>query len=110
MKVLTPGHKYELSHLDGDNTQTLRFVNRGNGNDCEGTTNQEVIRALIDRVIFLDSQVHWSLNKDIISHLRSALVLHEARALIRKTKKGKLLPELIETGEDGHFVINTMER
>lgn len=105
MKVLVPGHEYELLHLDGDNTQILRFVNRGNGNDCEGVTNQEVIRALIDRVIFLESQVHWDLNKDIINHLRSALVLHEARALIRKTEKGKLLPELLSIGNDGHFII-----
>lgn len=99
MKELITGHKYELSHLDGDKTQILQFVNRNFGQECEGTNNQEVLRALIERLKFLNFQMHCDLNKDIMYHLRMALVLHEARALIRKVEKGELIPEKIASGQ-----------
>lgn len=105
MKVIDPGHVYELNHLDGCKTQTLQFVNRNPGKECEGTTNQEVLRALIDRVIFLDSQIRWELNDQIIHHLRMAIALHEARVIIRKTEKGQMKPENMQVGLDEHFVI-----
>lgn len=107
MKILTPGHRYELSHLDGDETSHLQFVQRAKHNtklpNKEGTTNQEVIRVLIDRVRFLDGQMPWDGNQEIINHLRMALALHEARAMMRKVEKGELAPEHVITKEDGHF-------
>ncbi|KKM66552.1 hypothetical protein LCGC14_1480070 [marine sediment metagenome] len=42
-------------------------------------------------------------NDKIIKYFIMALVLHEARALERKTEKELLLPEEIRTGIDGHF-------
>ncbi len=42
-------------------------------------------------------------NDDIIRHLRMALVLHEARALIRKVHKDELAPEIVDVAGDGHF-------
>src|SRR4051794_17180616 len=104
MKVLIAGHLYELSHLDGDGAQRLQFVDRNHGQDAEGTFNQEVLRVLIDRVKFLDAEVAWEGNEQILHHLRMALVLHEARALYRKVEKGKLLPESLPVGSDGHFL------
>lgn len=104
MKVLIAGHLYELSHLDGDGGQRLQFVDRNHGMDSEGTYNQEVLRVLIDRVKFLDDEVPWEGNGQILHHLRMALVLHEARALCRKVEKGKLLPESLIVGPDGHFL------
>lgn len=106
MKELIAGHTYELNHLDGKNTQILQFVNRNFGQECEGTNNQEVLRALIERLKFLNFQMHCDLNKDIMYHLRMALVLHEARALIRKVEKGELIPEKLPVGKDGHFMIH----
>jgi len=42
----------------------------------------------------------------MLTVLRMALVLHEARALMRKTEKGIIAPEQIDTcAEDGHFVL-----
>jgi hypothetical protein len=38
-----------------------------------------------------------------------ALVLHEARALERKTEKGDFMPEYILTGDDGHFAVEEKE-
>ncbi len=104
MRSLVGGHVYELDHLDGTGKERLQFVDRGHGHNAEGTYNQEVIRALIDRVQFLDREVPWPLNAAILHHLRMALVLHEARAICRKTEQGKLLPESLEVGTDGHFI------
>lgn len=103
MKVIFPGHLYELDHLDGDRTQQLRFVDRGHGTNYQGTYNQEVLRALIHRMQFLHGEKPWPLNEQIVYHLRMALVLHEARALCKKVEKGQFLPEQLPVGQDGHF-------
>lgn len=124
MKVLEPGHVYELGWLDGvthlptDNdhggypasvrANRLVFVNR-EGNPHPGTQTQEVIRALIDRTQHCDRCLRWEGNDQIIHHLRMALVLHEARALERKTIKGYIKPETITTGPDGHFDLEERE-
>lgn len=104
MKVIKPGHIYELDHLDGNSTQKLYFVNRNPGQESEGTTNQEVLRALIDRVKFLDNQVPWELNEQIIKHLQMAIALHEARAILRKVEKGKLDIEYVELNPDDQHI------
>ena len=104
MHCIKAGHEYVLDHLDGNDHEVLTFVNRGHGVDKEGTNNQEVIRVLIDRVKFLEEEVHWDGNEEIIQHLRMALVLHEARHLSRMVEKGKLEnPEELPVGENGHF-------
>lgn len=104
MRIVVPGHLYELDHLDGARKSFLQFVDRGHGRDTEGTLNQEVIRALIDRVQYLDAEKPWPLNHEIVHHLRMALTLHEARALCRKVEKQTLQPEVLATGADGHFI------
>lgn len=60
---------------------------------------------LIDRVNYLDEQLPWKLNKDIIHHLRMAMVLFEARALIRKQEKNFIAIEKLPTSFDGHLKI-----
>ena len=106
MRVIDPGHVYSLDSLDGDLEQTVTFVKRFRGDDNHaGTTNQELLRVLIDRVGFLDSEKPWPLNEQIIHHLRMALVLHEARALIRKVEKKEIEPEALLVAEkDGHYI------
>lgn len=105
MKEIELGHVFELDHLDGNGKSILQFVNRNPGLEREGTTNQEVLRALISRVKFLDSQIHWPLNEQIINHLRMAIALHEARALIRKQEKGQIKIEHKPVDDDGHLII-----
>lgn len=116
MKIIEPGHIYELNWLDGEPKRLtdgmlhaeyipenrLVFVNRENTPHA-GTQTQEVLRALIDRTQHCDRCLRWEGNDQIIAHLRMALVLHEARALERKTQKGYILPEQIVAGDDGHF-------
>src|ERR1700685_4065659 len=126
MKIIEPGHIYELDWLDGQpktfgtmaklpvsgftlrteyNENQLVFVNRED-KPHPGTQTQEVLRALIDRTQHCDRCLRWEGNDKIIKHLRMALALHEARALERKTEKGLLLPEKVATAEDGHFKVH----
>lgn len=109
MKVLKQGHVYELKYLDCGNSinphERLMFVNRNHGEDSPGTTNQEVIRVLINRVEFLDKEHHWPGNIKILKHLRMALVLHESRHLERLVERGLLLPESLPVGVDGHYLL-----
>lgn len=106
MRVLVPGHRYELDHLDGSGKTVLQFVSRAPLHEPqEGVINQEVLRAIIDRVQLLDSEVPWEGNRQILMHLRMALALHEARALLRHVEKGEIKPELVAVGADGHFLI-----
>jgi hypothetical protein len=105
MKILDLGHSYALGSLDGDACVVLTFVKRFREDaNHAGTTNQEILRVLIDRVLFLDAEKPWRGNEEILAHLRAALVLHECRALERKVEKGELLPETVIIDKtDGHF-------
>lgn len=113
MKIIEPGHIYELNWLNCkpqsrdwpyQNANKLVFVNREN-TPHPGTQTQEVLRALIDRTQHCDNCLRWENNDKIIYHLRMALSLHEARAIERKTEKGIIKPELILTDSDGYFKI-----
>jgi hypothetical protein len=117
MRVIEPGHVYELDHLDGSSRQRLTFVNREAGTKHEGTQTQEVLRAivdclnvLIDRTNHCDGCLRWEGNDRIIKAMseaqrqaRLALLYHEHRALERKLDKGRFMPERAETAEDGHY-------
>lgn len=89
MKVLDPGHDYELAHLDGDGVSFLTFVKRegegypGNVGHWEGTNLQEVLRALIDRVRYLDGQICHRRNGTVLRALQIAMWELEARAAER---------------------------
>ncbi len=86
MRVIDPGHVYGLSHLDGPGEEVLTFVKRegarypGNVGHYAGTTMQEVLRALIERVQHVDKQFPDGNNAVVLSSLRRALWHLEARA------------------------------
>jgi len=95
MKVIDPGHEYELNQLDVDPkagivlSNRLIFVKRegpkypGNIGAHEGTNIQEVCRALIDRLKYLDNQIHDDRNITSIIKLRHVIWLLEDRAAER---------------------------
>lgn len=129
MKILYPGHKYELRQLDENLTTPpgiLQFVQREPLHPpVPGTTNQEVCRAMIDRIKVLDAEKPWWGNGDILRNLRMVIQLHETRAYERKREKAGLgkdpefaaatvhnwvitrhvSVEEIPVGEDGHWII-----
>ena len=93
MKVIDPGHRYLLNHLDddgrGSEPTALVFVKRegpgypGNEGHHAGTNLQEVLRALISRVKYLEGQESHPNNAVVIMNLRHAIWLLESRAAER---------------------------
>jgi hypothetical protein len=105
MRVIDPGHIYELRHLDdpvGESFSMLKFVKRegdgypGNVGHYSGTTTQEVLRALVDRAKYVDNQIHDNANDQVLWHLRMAIWHLEERAARRHGRKWNFKPEQIE--------------
>ncbi len=123
MKIIEPGHVYQLRLLDENmafpdarykppaelysvcDQDLLVFVNREEGHEHAGYLTQDVICALIDRTQHCDACLRWEGNDKIVHHLRMALALHEARALERKVERGELQPELVSVDNDGHWPV-----
>src|ERR1700678_3966682 len=116
MKIVDPGHEYELQQIDNDifkpHRHTLLFVKRegpgypGNEGSHHGTILQEVWRASIDRLKYVDVQIAHSCNQQSIYHLRRCLYLLEKRAADRhrmhiQFQEGPI--ELWATQENGHL-------
>lgn len=87
MRVVDPGHLYELNTLDGVIDVKLQFVKRcgenypGNSEPpYPGVTTQEVLRALIDRTKYVNGQHACEENEAALHCLRDALVEFERRA------------------------------
>lgn len=106
MQVLDPGHQYRLLSLDGSLEQDLTFVKRcdaarperfpGNTDAHPGTTMQSVLRALLERLRYLQGQI-WSIeNGVIIALLRVSLWLLEFRAARRH---GRFYPRSLDYAE-----------
>jgi hypothetical protein len=89
MLVLDPGHRYRLNTLDGFAEVVLQFVKRegklypGNVGTAPGTTTQEVLRACIDRLEYVNRQLPCAETEAAIGLLTSALFLLESRAARR---------------------------
>jgi hypothetical protein len=95
VKELEPGHVYSLDIYDAANPSSygLPFMKRlganypyNIGGPHKGTNCQEVIRALIKRCLYLNSQISCPQTIRIIENLRNALYLFEYRAAERKGK------------------------
>lgn len=93
MKILDVGHKYELLSLDGKHPQTLQFVKRfdpedpkrfpGNKDRYPGTTMQDVIQCLCNRIRYLQNQIPCVENEVILKNLQECLLMLEQRAAQR---------------------------
>lgn len=89
MKVVDAGHEYLLDSYDGGDPVLLTFVKREGGGypfnvgHYPGTNCQEAIRALIDRVKYLQKQIPCDENRFVIDYLRRALWQFEIRAARR---------------------------
>lgn len=90
MTCIDPGHRYLLATLDGDGSPIpLDFVKRegekypGNIGSHPGTTLQEVWRASIDRLKYLDEQEPHMANQLAISLLELTISTLEDRAADR---------------------------
>jgi hypothetical protein len=87
--VLDAGHRYTLRHLDGEGEEILQFVKRegegypGNIGTCEGTTSEEVLRALIHRAAYVNGQIPCWQTKASLYLMGLVIWLYEHRAAKR---------------------------
>jgi hypothetical protein len=92
MKILAPGHKYELENVGGEGVQQIQFIEKvKSGDDLKivqnGTTTEEVISILIDRIKFLQVQLPCDENEVVISNLEGALTELQKRTEDRQARK-----------------------
>jgi hypothetical protein len=99
MKVITPGHTYELDHFENGNEgypfcEHLHFIEKvpaGEGSNelttvHDGTTNEEVLRVLIDRMNYLHGKFSCRENAIVITKLEECLMWLNKRTDDRKAR------------------------
>lgn len=94
MNVLVAGHRYELSNFENDGTvQTLQFIHKEKTSNTDvlttianGTTNEEVIEVLIDRLHFLNNNFPCRENSIAITKLDEALMWLNKRTQDRQKR------------------------
>ena len=104
MKVLTEGHKYSLQNFESkEEVQTIQFIEKVPDTETilkgtlitlnDGTTNEEVIEMLIDRLTYLQGKFPCKENACAITHLQEAnMWLYErTRKRIAQNVEGKQL-------------------
>lgn len=99
MKVLTRGHRYELANFENKEAQgqILQFIEKAPVVNPEfpgqtvtindGTTNEECLKMLIDRVQTLQNNFGCKENACCITHLEEALMWLEKRTRDRESRK-----------------------
>jgi hypothetical protein len=101
MKVLVEGHSYELANFDSPNAdgQILNFIHKEPASEGstelklvnDGTTNEEVLEVLINRIKFLQAKFPCKENACCITHLEEGLMWLEKRTKdrIKRQVEGK---------------------
>ena len=101
MKNLVAGHTYELSNFENkdEKGQVLQFIHKEPIKEgstelitvSDGTTNEEVLEALINRMNFLNGKFPCRENSIVITHLETALLWLEKRTndRIKRNVEGK---------------------
>lgn len=100
MKVLDEGHQYLLESFQGnpDEAQGLQFIKKvqkmSGVSITDGTTNEEVLKMLIDRMNYLQSKFSCRENAIVITKLEEALMWLEKRTADRVERgvEGELVP------------------
>src|SRR3990167_7752109 len=85
MKVIVSGHEYEVLNADGTRViGVLQFLQKKKGKLVkDGTTTEQVIKILIDRIEFLQEKVPCDENTAAITALQTALTALEERTADR---------------------------
>lgn len=92
MKIIEPGHHYELANIDGWVKNEIIYVKRegggypGNVGAHPGTNLQEGWRAEIDRLKYLNKQIPCLENITATMALRFAIMALESRAAERHNR------------------------
>ena len=98
MEIITQGHTYELENMEGG-VQQLQFIRKEALPDPQpdisrklqtltnGTTNEEVLRVLIDRMYFLQKKMSSRENSIVITKLEECLMWLEKRTRDREVRQ-----------------------
>ncbi len=94
MKVITIGHKYELDSFEGGTPQTIQFIEKRPESEGstklvtvnDGTTNEELLAVLIDRIGYLNGKFPCRENSIAITKLDEALLWLNKRTADRKAR------------------------
>lgn len=89
MKVLVEGHKYELNNFENkeEQGQYLQFIQKEPKEEgstelitiSDGTTNEELLEVLINRISYLQNKFPCKENACCITHLQEGLMWLEKR-------------------------------
>lgn len=101
MQIKVEGHQYEMSNFENkyQSGQILQFIHKEPNESNElitisdGTTNEEVLEVLINRMNFLNNKFPCRENSIVITHLETALLWLEKRTndRIKRNVEGKHL-------------------
>jgi predicted metal-dependent hydrolase len=91
MKVVDEGHRYLLENVPDDEKpvvrapQTIDFMKRVDGKMVapHGTTNEEVLKMMIDRMQYLQKKLPCRENAIVITKLEESLMWLESRTQTR---------------------------
>lgn len=94
MRTLVASHRYQLDSFEGSKPQILQFIHKEprypGATEMmtleDGTTNEEVLRVLINRMEFLQDRCPCKENLGVLDHLRGALSLLNQRTLDRESR------------------------
>lgn len=91
MKVLTEGHKYELAHMEGCTVERVQFIEKVSEGGAfvtkhNGTTNEEVLAMLIDRMNYLQRKAPCRENAIVITKLEESLMWLNKRTADRQAR------------------------
>lgn len=94
MKVITTGHKYALASFEGGPGQIIQFIEKvptaEGSKDLrtvnDGTTNEEVIKVLIDRLQYLNGKFPCRENSIVITKLEESLMWLNKRTADRQAR------------------------
>ena len=96
MNVLVEGHTYELSNFENKevNGQVIQFIHKQPKEEGstelvtvkDGTTNEELLEVLINRMNYLNGKFPCRENAIAITHLETALLWLEKRTADRKKR------------------------
>jgi hypothetical protein len=84
MKAIEPGVLYLLEDFTGGTTQTVRFTSKKSKVFHNGTTVEEVVAMLIDKLYEFQKRAPSEHNQDSITHLRAVQSNMRARLSEKK--------------------------
>ena len=92
MRVIRTAHKYELASFDGGLSQDIQFIEKAATEDgrfitvIDGTTNEEVLAVLIDRMQELQAKCWCRENAIVITKLEESLTWLNKRTADRQAR------------------------